>query len=332
MLMPRRAFIVGINDYGGPDHDLRGCVPDATAMAAVLAEHKDTEKNFDCLTWLDLTDQGEPITRGALRGQLQKLFDFDGDVLFYFSGHGFLAKNGGYLCTSDATKNDWGIPMQEVIDLAIDSRAKQIVLILDCCHAGDIANPSAMQGKGNPLAIIRENMTVIAASRDREASVEVGGHGLFTSALLDALDGGAADHRGMVYAPALFEYARRRFAGWDQCPVYKTNATDVFMVRECEPLIERHQLKQMIVHFPTLDFRFQLDPEFEPEDEHGNVKEPVNQAKRDIAHLFKTYRDVGFLKPSVPASQLYWAARRSETVELTARGKEYWWLIKQNKT
>jgi hypothetical protein len=330
--LARRALIVGINDYGGPPNDLRGCIPDADAMAKVISQHKDTEKNFDCWLWLDKTHEGKPITRAALRAALKKLFEFDGDVLLYFSGHGFLDKNGGYLCTSDATKDDWGVPMQEVVDLAINSTAKQILVILDCCHAGDIANPSAVQGRSNPLALIRENMTVIAASRDKEVSIEAGGHGLFTSALLDALDGGAADHRGFVSAPALYDYARRRFAGWDQRPVYKTNATEVFIVRECEPLIERGQLTQLPVHFPTADFKFRLDPEFEPEDENGHVKQPVNQAKVDIAQLFKAYRDAGFLRASNPKTQLYWAARHSETVELTARGREYWWLIKENKT
>ena len=174
-------------------------------------------------------------------------------------------------------------------------------------------------------------MTVIAASRDKEGSIESGGHGLFTAAILDALDGGAADHQGIVTAPALYEYARRRFTGWDQCPVYKTNATEVFAVRECEPLIQRHQLTQLTILFPTSDFKYPLDPEHEPEDEHGNVKQPVNQAKVDIAQLFKVYRDAGLLKASEAGKQLFWAARHSGTVELTPRGQEYWRLIKNKK-
>jgi hypothetical protein len=74
-----------------------------------------------------------------------------------------------------------------------------------------------------------------------------------------------------------------------------------------------------------------LGPEHEPEDEHGNVKEPVNHEKVAIAQLFKSYRDAGLLKPSDPKLQLYWVARRSETVELTPRGREYWWLVVNDK-
>ena len=162
--MARRALIVGINTYG-PGNNLNACVADAKAIAEILSRHKDGEKNFDCVIWLDKTDDGSTITRPKLRAALTELFKFDGDVLLYFSGHGFLSKTGGLLCTSDATKDDWGIPMQEVVDLAIASSAREILLILDCCHSGDIANPATMNKDGgkSPLATLRENMTIIAA-------------------------------------------------------------------------------------------------------------------------------------------------------------------------
>jgi hypothetical protein len=330
--MARRALIVGINTYGG-GNDLQACVADAKAMTEVLSRHKDGEKNFDCIVLLDHIEDGSAITRPKLRAALNELFNFDGDVLLYFSGHGFLSKTGGLLCTSDATKDDWGIPMQEVVDLAIQSPAHHILLILDCCHSGDIANPTTMNkdaGK-SPLATLRENMTVIAASRGTEGAIEAGGHGLFTGALLDALKGGAADHMGFVTAPSLYAYVSRRFTAWDQRPVYKTNATEVLTVRQCEPLIARLLLRQLTTFFPKADHKYRLDPEYEPEDEYGNTKEPVNKEKVAIAQLFKSYRDAGLLRPSDPKLQLYWVARRSETVQLTPRGQEYWWLVVNDK-
>jgi hypothetical protein len=223
--------------------------------------------------------------------------------------------------------------MQEVVNLASASRARQVLIILDCCHSGDFANPAATNNNTgiNPLAVLRENMTVIAASRALEGAIEAGGHGLFTSALVDALQGGAADHMGYVSAPALYTYVRRRFAAWDQCPVFKTNATDVFTVRECEPLISRLQLQRLPDLFATSDAKYPLDPEFEPEDEHGNVKQPVNQEKVGIAQLLKSYRDAGLLKSSESGLQFYWVARQGKTVELTPRGQEYWWLVVNEK-
>lgn len=330
--MSRKALIVGINSYGG-GNDLHACVADARGMTEVLSRHKDGEKNFDCVLLADQMQDGSSITRPKLRAAINDLFNFDDDVLLYFSGHGFLSKTGGLLCTSDATRDDWGIPMQEVVDLAIQSPARQILVILDCCHSGDIANPATLNkdaGK-NPVATVRENMTVIAASRPSEGAIEAGGHGLFTGALLDALEGGAADHMGFVTAPAIYAYVSRRFTAWDQRPVYKTNATEVLSVRQCEPLIDRLKLQQLATLFPTTDHKYRLDPDHEPEDEHGNVKEPVDKEKVAVAQLFKAYRDAGLLKSSDPKLQLYWVARKSETVELTSRGREYWWLLVNDK-
>lgn len=330
--MRRRALLVGVDSYDRV-RPLSACAADARAMERALARHKDSTRNFDCRTWPDQTDSGEKITRANLRAACRELFapGFKGEVLFYFSGHGILTETGGSLCTTDAEADDYGIPMQELVDLAFRSSASDIVILLDCCHSGDIAHPGLFRDGKNPLAILRENMTVMAASQAAEVAVEAGGHGLFTAAVLDALEGGAADHMGWVTGPSIYSYVERRFGSWEQRPVYKSNVTGVTVIRECEPLIDRLLLHRITDLFPTADFKYRLDPEFEPEDEHGNVKEPVNMAKVEVAQLLKGYRDAGLLKPSIPGEQLYWTARRSHTVELTPRGREYWWLVAHKK-
>jgi hypothetical protein len=301
-------------------------------MHPVLERHKHGGLNYSCTVLLDKMGNGSPITRPALRQAVSELFEnFQGDVIFYFAGHGVLTQTGGFLCTRDAEKNDWGVPMQEIVQLAMDAKARDILIILDCCHSGDFANPSLMKNGPNPLATIRENMTVIASSRAVEDSIEAGGHGVFTAALLDALNGGAADHMGWVTAAAIYSYVERRFGSNDQRPVFKSHTTDVSVVRECEPIIELLKLRRLVEFFPQQDYKYPLDPEYDPEDENGNVHEPVNQKKWDIGVLFKEYRDAGLLKPSVPREQLFWTARRRHTVELTPRGKEYWWLVARNK-
>ncbi|MCC5624965.1 caspase family protein [Nostoc sp. CHAB 5715] len=332
--MPKRALLIGIDTYQHTSN-LAGCVADATAMNKLLQRNQDGKPNYECRTLLDKMENGQPITRSKLREACQKLFssDFRGDILFYFSGHGVLTSFGGYLCTCDATKDDWGVPMQEIVQMASESKASDILIILDCCHSGDIANPSLLKsGNGNnPLAVLREDMTVLAASRESQVSIEAGGHGLFTAAVLDALEGGAADHMGWVTASSIYAYIERRFGSWDQRPVYKSYATGVTVVRECAPLIDRLKLYKLLELFPKQDYQYQLDQEYEPEDEHGNVHEPVNEEKVAIAQLLKEYRDAGLLKPSIPGEQLFWTARKSHTVQLTPRGREYWWLVYNHK-
>ena len=136
---------------------------------------------------------------GVLREACAQLFsDTKDDVLFYFSGHGALTHFGGHLCASDSVRNNIGIPMQEIMQLAYDSKARNIVMIIDCCHSGDLGNPSILRtGSGSdPLVALREDMTIIAASHATESSFEGRKYSAFTEFLLDALSGAAADHLG----------------------------------------------------------------------------------------------------------------------------------------
>jgi hypothetical protein len=330
--MARRALLVGIDAYD-VFNDLSTCVADATAMQTLLARNADGSPNYSCrLMAYGHGSNTPPITRSRLREACHELFDYTGDVLFYFSGHGSLTKVGGYLAACDSDTGDPGIAMQEIVDLARVSQARDILIILDSCYAGALGNPAIFgkPGDPNPLATLRENMTVIAASRATESSVEAGKHSLFTTSVLDALDGGAADHVGWVTAQAIYASVERGFGGWAQRPVYKSHTTELTVVRKCAPLIDWHKLHEIVKHFPTVDYKFPLDPEYEPHDEHGNLHEPVNHEKVKLSELFKEYRDVGLLKSS-NGKQFYWVAREGGTLELTLRGREFWRLVKEER-
>ena len=156
--MSKRALIVGIDSYDN-FHQLTGCVADAEGIQQLLARNADGTPNYSCrlITYGPNAPQ-EKITRPLLRRACQELFDFTGEVLLYFSGHGALTANGGYLATADAERNDWGIPMQEIIEMANKSRTSDILLMLDCCHAGDVGNAPLLNTPhaNNPLAVLRE--------------------------------------------------------------------------------------------------------------------------------------------------------------------------------
>lgn len=149
------------------------------------------------------------MTRGLLRQQWRELFqDFRGDVLFYFSGHGTPTEVGVYLFTQEGTSDDPGLAMQDLVDMANNSSAKTVLLILDCCFSGSARNPASLQAGGlENKAILREGVTILAASRPTQASMEIGGHGVFTKLVLGALRGGAANVRGQVSAASIYAYA-----------------------------------------------------------------------------------------------------------------------------
>jgi hypothetical protein len=325
----RRALLVGINNYVNFD-SLESCVADVESMAAVLSRHVDGKPNYDCKKLV--ADGDEQVKRAQLRTVCRELFAYDGDVLLYFSGHGVITDTGGLLATSDAEEDDYGLPLDEIVQMANSSRANNILVIIDSCHSGNIgdsANLNRYNSDHTLMSALRENMIIIAAAKGDEVALEAGGNGIFTAALVEALEGGAADHMGWVTAANLYNYVERRFSSWAQRPVYKAYTTLQPVVRECAPLIERLKLAELTTLFPTYDYKFSLDPEFDPEDENGNFPETVDEEKLRISRLFKDYRDAGLLRPTEIGEQLFWTARRSHTVELTARGREYWGLVKK---
>ena len=186
----RRALCVGIDEYSfGP---LQGCVSDADRLASMLTTHEDGSPNFECRKLTAPVGAGSDcVTRSSLREAIAELFRHEADVaLLHFSGHGTVNDLGGYLVTQDARKYDEGVAMSDVLQWANGSRAAEVVILLDCCYSGSLGNPPAID---NSRALLREEVSILTASRGDQPSVETGGGGVFTSLVLGALGGGAAD-------------------------------------------------------------------------------------------------------------------------------------------
>lgn len=321
--MAKRALVVGIDQY---DHvnSLTGCVADASAMAEVLGRNADGSVNFECRL---LTAPGPAtITKAYLRQQWRELFhDFRGDVLFYFSGHGTPTDVGGYLVTQDGVADDPGLPMEDVVTMANKSPAETVLLILDCCFSGSTGNPAALQsGSIENRALLREGVTILAASRPAQVAMEVGGHGVFTNLVLGALRGGAADVRGRVSAASLYAYAEAALGAWDQRPLYKSHAAHLNPVRLCEPRVSDELLRELPHFFAMPADAYQLDMTYE-ETNGAAIAEHVATFKK-----FKRLQVAGLLKPRV-GDDLYWAAERSGHVELTDLGKFYLQLVQNGR-
>ena len=168
----RRALCVGIDEYEfGP---LNGCVNDAQRMEAVLVKQQDGSPNFECKTLLAVIGGGNNIvSRSTLRDHLDRLFKDPADVaLFHFSGHGTINNLDGYLVTQDARTYDEGVPMSEILKRANDSRAREVVILLDCCFSGQLGNLPAID---NTKSLLREGISILTAGRGDQVSVETGG-------------------------------------------------------------------------------------------------------------------------------------------------------------
>uniref|UniRef100_UPI0031DB53F8 caspase family protein n=1 Tax=Chitinophaga sp. TaxID=1869181 RepID=UPI0031DB53F8 len=250
----RRALIVGINDYPGSAR-LYGCVNDATSIGELLSSNEDGSPNFDVM----LMTKGH--SKVAIRSRMLELFSGDDEIhLFYFSGHGVVNEMGGYIVTPDFQRYDEGISMDEILMMAGTSKARQKVIILDCCHAGAMGAPAWI---GNGAAMLGQGVVILASSRDTEPSKEVGGMGVFTSLLLKALHGGAADIVGDVTAGNIYSYIDRGLGGWQQRPVFKANIVRSLNLRRVKPPLDLGDLRKLTGYFPEAGYEMPLDPSYE---------------------------------------------------------------------
>lgn len=252
----KKALVVGINDY--PSSPLNGCVNDANSLGTILESNGDGSPNFEIRM---ITCPSTDITRSVLREAIEHLFSGDSDMaLLYFSGHGYIKSTGGYLVTTDAKKYDEGVSMDDILTLANQSKAKNKVIILDCCHSGAMGTPSLT---GNSTAQLSEGMSVLTASRDSEYALEVNGAGVFTSLLIDALKGGAADIRGNITPGSLYAYVDEALGAWDQRPIFKTNVTSFSPLRVIQPKVPFETLRKITQYFPTAESEHELNPSYE---------------------------------------------------------------------
>jgi hypothetical protein len=319
----KKALIVGINNY--PSSPLRGCINDASGIATILETHGDGSPNFDVR--LETNVQ----TKSKLKTMIAELFSGSCDtVLLYFSGHGFLNEIGGYLVTPDYAKYDEGISMDEILILANNSKVKDKIIILDCCHSGAMGSPT-ISGAASQLS---EGISILTASRDDEPSMEINGHGVFTNLLLDALQGGAADLRGHISPGGVYSYIDQALGAWEQRPVFKTNVTRFTSLRTINPQVSLDILRKIIEYFPTPQDEFKLNPSFEDTNEkdikHTIIEPYANPENVSVFKNLQKFQSVGLVVP-VDTAYMYFAAMESKSCRLTSLGYHYWRLVKDKR-
>jgi uncharacterized caspase-like protein len=317
----RRALCVGIDQYG--IGSLNGCVNDAQRMTTVLEKHQDGSPNFDCRTLV--ARQGgvnDAVTCSILSDHLERLFTDSADVaLFHFSGHGTINNLDGYLVTQDAKKYSEGVAMSNVLKLANDSKAREVVILLDCCFSGQLGNLPAVD---NTKVFLREGISILTAGRGDQVSVETDGGGVFTSLVVDALEGGAANLLGAVSTPAIYAYVEAALGAWDQRPLFKSHVSSVLELRRCEPPINREILRRLPVLFPLPAEELPLDPAYE----HTSPTADATKASRmrELQALARLH-----LVVPVNAPHMYDAAMQSAACQLTPSGRYYWRLAKDKR-
>lgn len=315
-----KSLIVGIDHYDTIG-SLRGAVNDAHSVKTVLERNADGTINFAQPKLLVAAGPGTGITRGQLRASIEELFRDDSDIaLLYFAGHGYIDSTGGFLCASDCVEGHDGLALAEVMAFANASPATNKIIILDSCHSG-IAGASAKIAK---VAEITEGVTILTASTAEQYSMESDGSGLFTTLLVDALSGAAANLVGHITPGSVYAHIDQSLGAWAQRPVFKTNVKRFVSLRSADAPVELSDLKRLKVLFQHPTNQLSLDPSYEPE-RSGNEEEsvpppdPVNTT--DFAVLQKLAK-VNLVRP-VGEEHMWHAAMNSKACELTVLGQHY---------
>jgi len=322
----RLALIVGINYYKHCS-SLFGCVDDAHAVKAVLERHDGGTVNFDCRL-LTGTGPSDVVNRSGFKDQIQQLFTVDAEIaLLYFAGHGHVEASGGYLLVSDSNRGDEGVSLSDVINYANNSPAKNKVIILDSCHSGIAGSLPT----GEQLATLSEGMTVLTASTKDQYATEENGRGVFTTLLVDALNGSAANLTGDITPGSVYAHIDQSLGAWEQRPVFKTNVKQFVSLRKVSPPIPISDLRRLTEFFTSSGFEFPLDPSYEPEMKGRDVGMPLpNPENTRTFAVLQKYNRLNLVVP-VDAPHMWNAAMESKACRLTALGEHYRRLVAKNR-
>lgn len=321
----RKALIIGVNHYEYLPL-LTGAVNDARSIASMLVEHDDGTPNFLQPRVIDASDASSKVSKAEIKDAARELFEEKSEVaLFYFAGHGYLEdESSGYLCSSECKSGDDGVLLADIMRMAAGSPATNKVVILDSCHGGIAGSRDGVDN----VAELKEGMTVLTASTAKQSAYEVegGGAGVFTSLVIDALDGAAANLLGDVTPGSVYAHIDQSLGTWGQRPLFKTNVRRFISLRRAKAPIARHELKQLASHFPAPYHRYALDPSFERQRSSDELADPTipppDPARVEIFSVLQNYVKVNLVRP-VDAPHMWHAAMQSKACELTVLGRHY---------
>lgn len=315
----RKALVVGINFYEHFD-GLYGCVDDAHAVKGVLERHSDGTVNFG-VKILTGTGPTDALCRSDLRSSIKELFETECDTaLFYFAGHGYIESAGGFLITSDSKAGDDGISLNDILTFANRSRARNKVIVLDSCHSGFVGDRPGV----TKTAELTEGLTILTASTAEQYATEEDGSGVFTTLLVDALNGAAANLIGDVTPGSVYAHIDQSLGPWDQRPVFKTNVKSFVSLRNVQPPLPLGDLRRIAEFFPTSGHEFPLDSSYEPEGPNPDNDNTV------VFRILQKFNRVNLLVP-VDSEHMYHAAIHGKSCKLTVLGEHYRRLVERDR-
>lgn len=199
---------VGINKYKNSAYNLNYAQPDAFSFVEKLSERSKTI--FKSVNRVEIYDEDatkENITTGfkamMARAKPEDVF------MFYYAGHGTLDEENSdeyYLVPTDITKlygdpaqlHAKGISATDIRGFLTQIKSQKQIVLMDACHSGGAVKSLSTRGVAtDEKAMVQlarsSGVVMIASSGTKQLATEFEAlkHGVFTYALLEALDGKA---------------------------------------------------------------------------------------------------------------------------------------------
>ena len=223
----RRALLVATGTYGDPGlAGLEAPQSDVEALAEVLGDGSIGQFEVQ-----ELVDRPTDEIKRAIEGFFA-IARPDELLLLYFSGHGVLSQSRRFFFATSTTVLQYlrttAIEDSFVNGAMHESRAKSIVLILDCCHSGAFGRgmtpKSALtvdvqhrfQGRGRVTLSASTELQYAFEEADPATGINELGRpppgSVFTSCLVNGLRTGEADTNedGEISVDELYDYACQR--------------------------------------------------------------------------------------------------------------------------
>lgn len=251
-------FVIGIDQYRNSVYNLNYAKSDASTVKSLIqSKSSGLFRNIVIHELYDDGAQAEAIqsTFNTIISQAQPQDIFT----FFYAGHGVMLPDEGgkeqfYLIPTEVTNmydeekvQSAGISGKKLVDLSRQIPARKQLFIIDACQAGSLSETFALRGAAEQKALAQlarsAGVHVVASTGSEQFAAEFQelGHGLFTHALIEAIqgkaDGSPKDGRVTVreinsYLENVIPELSEKYRGQPQYPVVFSKGQDFPVVVE----------------------------------------------------------------------------------------------------
>lgn len=271
------ALIIGINKYDNLNN-LEYAVNDARSIYDILIDKFGYKKENIKLI---LDDDATKTNIMNAYYEISKEACNDDSVLIFYAGHGITYQAGlkdkGYLVPCNGTEQNLNsmISWDSLINDSELFRAKHIFYIIDACYSG-LALQRNVNGSKRFLKdmLRRYSRQVLTAGKSDQTVKDSGGkhnNSIFTSYLLDALNGEAKTEYGVLSASSVMNYVYNKVSNDPRsyqtpgCGTFYGEGDFIFNFEELNELIGRNTEKDndILIDVPEIALKRYNDNQFE---------------------------------------------------------------------